>query len=87
LVLLAPANPDPGINTTLSSLHPHFTFHIQSLKMELIVGSETSANQNMTPEKYPKENIHYSEHGESLKSRIQFVKKICTGFTPCAKLF
>jgi hypothetical protein len=24
--------------------------------MELIVGSETSANQNMTPGKYPKEN-------------------------------
>jgi hypothetical protein len=37
--------------------------------MELIVGSETSANQNMTPGKYPKEHIQFSEHGESLKSK------------------
>jgi hypothetical protein len=27
--------------------------------MELTVGSETSANQNMTPGKYPKENIQH----------------------------
>jgi hypothetical protein len=39
------------------------------LKMELIQGSETSANHNMTPGKYPEENIQYSNHGESLKSR------------------
>jgi len=38
--------------------------------MELIQGSETSANHNLTPGKYPKENIQYSNHGESLKSRI-----------------
>ena len=37
--------------------------------MELIQGSETSANYNLTPGKYPEENIHYSNHGESLKSR------------------
>jgi hypothetical protein len=37
--------------------------------MELTEGSETSANYNMTPGKYPKEQIHYSKHGESLKSR------------------
>ena len=42
----------------------------QPLKMELIQGSETSANYNLTPRKYPEENIQYSNHGESLKSRI-----------------
>ena len=36
----------------------------------LIQGSETSANYNLTPGKYPEENIQYSNHGESLKSRI-----------------
>jgi hypothetical protein len=38
--------------------------------MELIHGSETSANYTLTPGKYPKEHIQYSNHGESLKSRI-----------------
>jgi hypothetical protein len=37
--------------------------------MELTEGSETSANHNLTPGKYPKEHIQYSKHGESLKSR------------------
>ena len=41
--------------------------------MELIEGSETSANNNRTPEKYPKEYIQYSKHGESLKSRIKIL--------------
>jgi len=31
--------------------------YTQPLKMELIQGSETSANYNLTPGKYPKENI------------------------------
>jgi len=44
--------------------------YTQPLKMELIQGSETSANYNLTPWKYPEENIQYSNHGESLKSRI-----------------
>jgi hypothetical protein len=39
--------------------------------MELTEGSETSANYNLTPGKYPKEQIHYSKHGESLKSRVR----------------
>jgi hypothetical protein len=39
--------------------------------MELIQGSETSANYNLTPGKYPKEHTQYSNHGESLKSRIK----------------
>jgi hypothetical protein len=38
--------------------------------MELTEGSETSANHNLTPGKYPKEQIQYSKHGERLKSRI-----------------
>jgi hypothetical protein len=38
--------------------------------MELTQGSETSANYNckLTPGKYPKEHIQYTNHGESLKS-------------------
>jgi hypothetical protein len=35
-----------------------------------IEGSETSANHYLTPGKYPEEHTQYSEHGESLKSRI-----------------
>jgi hypothetical protein len=37
--------------------------------MDLTEGSETSAKLNLTPQKYPKENIQDSEHGEYLKSR------------------
>jgi len=33
------------------------TVYTQLLNMELIQGSETSANYNLTPGKYPKENI------------------------------
>ena len=32
-------------------------------------GCKTSANYNLTPGKYPKEYIQYSNHGKSLKSR------------------
>jgi hypothetical protein len=39
-------------------------------KMDLTEGTETSAKLNMTPGKYPKENIQDSEHGENLKSRV-----------------
>ena len=38
-------------------------FHLQRL-------DERSANYNLTPGKYPKEYIQYSNHGESLKSRV-----------------
>jgi hypothetical protein len=37
--------------------------------MEQIECSETLAYKIETPGNYPKENILYSEHGESLKSR------------------
>jgi len=47
----------------------YFILDIQPLKMELIVCSETSANHNRTPGKYPKEYIQDSKHGKSLKSR------------------
>jgi len=33
------------------------TLYTQPLKKELIQGSETSANYNLTPVKYPEENI------------------------------
>jgi len=49
-------------------LLPYFT--LQPMKMEPIEGSETSAVINQTPGNYPKENLLYSVHGESLKSRI-----------------
>ena len=45
---------------------------IQPLKMEPIEGSETSAYNNQTPGKHPKEYIIDSKHGESLKSRSQY---------------
>jgi hypothetical protein len=38
--------------------------------MDLTEGSETSAKLNLTPGKYPKENIQDSEHGKNLKTRI-----------------
>ena len=40
------------------------------MKTEQIECSETSAYIIQTPGKYPKENVIHSEHGESLKSRI-----------------
>ena len=43
------------------------------MKMEQIECSETSAYIIQTPGNYPKENVIYSEHGESLKSRIIYV--------------
>jgi len=55
-----------------SSRYPHFILYIQPLKMEMTEGSETSSNYNLTPGKYPKEHIQYSNHGGSLKSRIIF---------------
>jgi len=61
--------------------------------MELIQGSETSANYNLTPGIYPEENIQYSNHGESLKSRIlNIVTRLWAGqyrarFPSCEKGF
>jgi hypothetical protein len=41
--------------------------------MDLTESSETSAKLNLTPGKYPKENIQVSEHGENLKSSNVYV--------------
>ena len=41
----------------LQRLSVQCTLYTQPLKMELIQGSETSANYNLTPGKYPEENI------------------------------
>ena len=51
--------------------------------MELIEGSETSANHNRTPGKYPKECIQDSKHGESLKSRILIMDLHSALFSLC----
>jgi hypothetical protein len=71
LALPSRAKPDTVyINTTLSSHHSHFMFHIHPLKMDLTEGSETSENHNLTPGNTQKNIQEYSKQGESLKSRI-----------------
>ena len=59
-----------GLNVKYEVLYILYILYIQPLKMELTEGSETSANHNRTPGKYPKEYIQDSKQGESLKSRI-----------------
>ena len=65
----ASSSPKPGHGYKFPCFPSHLTVYIQPLKMELTQGSETSANYNLTPRKYPKEYVQYSNHGESLKSR------------------
>ena len=48
------------------------------MKMELIEGSETSAYINQTPGNYPKGNLLYSVHGESLRSRNNLFMNLAT---------
>jgi len=67
----------PGINNGSSSGLPYFTPHNQPLKMEQIKCSETSAFNNQTPGKNPKDYTQYSKHGESLKSTK--ITKTATG--------
>jgi len=43
------------------------------MKMEQTECSKTSAYIMQTPGNYPKENIMYSEHSESLKSRVLLI--------------
>jgi len=40
------------------------------MKMGQIECSETSAYKIQTPGNYPEENVQYTEHDESLKSRM-----------------
>jgi hypothetical protein len=70
----ASSSPKPWHGYKFPCFPSHPTVYIQPLKMELIQGSETSANYNLTPGKYPKEHTQYSNHGGSLKSRITFIK-------------
>ena len=49
---------------------------LQPMKMDLIEDSETSAIINQTPGNYSKENLLYSVHGESLKSRISYLLRL-----------
>jgi hypothetical protein len=72
LVLPSQTNPGTGIYK-YHALLSLFIFYIQPLKMDLTEGSETSANHNLMPEKYPKEHKQYSKHGKSFKSRINSV--------------
>jgi hypothetical protein len=63
--------PDLSPNYGIYSLaFPYSTVYLQPLKMELTHRSETSAQYILTPGKYPKEHLQYSNHGESLKSTI-----------------
>jgi len=45
--------------------------------MEQTECSETSEYKIQTPGNYPEESIQHSEHGESSKSRIFYVIKLC----------
>ena len=47
------------------------------MKMEQTECSETSEYKIQTPGNYPEESIQHSEHGESSKSRIFYVIKLC----------
>ena len=76
-------NLGPGINATSSSHYSYFILYIQPLKMEQIEGSETVANHNRTPGKYPKEYIQDSKHGESLKSRKNLCSEEGRSLTNC----
>jgi hypothetical protein len=46
------------------------------MKMEQIECSETSAYKIQTLRNHPEENIQYTEHGESLKSRKSWIVDI-----------
>jgi hypothetical protein len=50
------------------------------LKMDLIEGSETSANINQTLGIHPKIETVNTEHSESLKSRVVILININSGF-------
>jgi hypothetical protein len=49
----------PGVRLCFSDVSKH----IEPLKMDLTEGFETSAEHNLAPGKYPKENIQDSELG------------------------
>src|SRR5215475_5626955 len=55
-------------------------FAHKPMKMELTVGSETSAITILTPGNYLKRSYLHSEHGESLKRKKYFVSPKMTLF-------
>jgi len=57
---------------------------VVSLSFEQMGCSETSAYNNQTPGKYPKEYIQDSKHDESLKSRIVFRKQMNIYVVTCS---
>jgi hypothetical protein len=70
---------EPSVRSIFKSLIKNI-FFIKPLKMDLAEGSETSAKLNLTPGKYPKENIQDSEHGENLESRIYIGVNVNCGY-------
>ena len=56
-----------GFNTS------YFILYVQPLKMELIEGSETSANHNRTPGKYPKNTYNLTRSVKILLGRDSVV--------------
>jgi hypothetical protein len=71
----------PTFRNTLFHLHRQVdvsdSTHIYlPMKMEETDCSETSAYKLHTPGNYPKESIQHTEHGESLKSRMNKINKI-----------
>ena len=70
------------VNTPTVLSSSHTSYHLP-MKMEQIECSETSAYKIHTPRNYPKENTIYSEHGESLKSRIK--KLVCRSNFTCTQ--
>jgi hypothetical protein len=53
----------PGVRLSFADVSEPFV----RLNMDVTDGSETTAKLNLTPGKFPKENIQDSEYGENLK--------------------
>jgi hypothetical protein len=81
----------PGVRLSFADVsEPSVRSIVKGLmKMDLAEGSETSAKLNLTPGKYPKENIQVSEHGENLNSRMfkMFLRVLCTVIIRCSETF
>ena len=58
----------PASMYNMPTFRNHVSVPSSKAGSRLTHGSETSAYYTLTPGKYPKENIQYSNHGESLKS-------------------
>src|SRR5215475_5164444 len=65
------SQPDPLSVYKDCLFHP-IIIHTSHLKMELTLGSETSAFKTQTPRNNPKDCTLHSQHGESLNSTISY---------------